>query len=303
MKEFRSLYIIGNGFDLHHGIPSRYGQFGEWLLENHRNIHTSVTEYLHIEDDASWNRFEEYLGYFDEDSVREMASNFLISYGADDWSDANHHDYQYEIEQVVQNLSSRLLDAFQEWINTLRIPTRDECRNLLIDLDTEAHFISFNYTPTLSQIYAVPESNIIYIHGVREDENIVLGHDWVQPEEKELTQEDIENLDVRIQEGESILRSYFTTTFKPSDRIIEENQSYFDSLTNTRHIYVLGHSLGSVDRGYFYEIIKRIDISNTRWTISYYGQADLESKQSAITEFRIPESLVEFIELGRLVRE
>ena len=37
----QNLYIIGNGFDLHHRIPSRYSQFGEWLQENHHGIYTS----------------------------------------------------------------------------------------------------------------------------------------------------------------------------------------------------------------------------------------------------------------------
>ena len=258
---------------------------------------------MHIEDDTSWNRFEEYLGYFDDDAVREMAGDFLQSYGSDDWSDADHHNYQYEIEQVVQNLSSRLLNRFQEWINTLRIPNRDECRNLLIELDINAQFINFNYTLTLSQIYNVPERNILYIHGVRDDENIVLGHDWVQPEEQELTQEDIENLDVRIHEGEGIIRSYFSNTFKPTDQIIEENQIYFDSLAHIRNIYVFGHSLGSVDRGYFYEIIRRIDIINTRWVISYFDQDDLERKRNAIIELEIPEANIDFVELINLVRE
>jgi len=25
------LFVIGNGFDLHHGIPSRYSDFGEYI--------------------------------------------------------------------------------------------------------------------------------------------------------------------------------------------------------------------------------------------------------------------------------
>ena len=30
----KTLYIIGNGFDLHHGISSKYTDFQQWLLSN-----------------------------------------------------------------------------------------------------------------------------------------------------------------------------------------------------------------------------------------------------------------------------
>ena len=31
---YKKLYIIGNGFDLHHKINSRYSNFQEWLQKN-----------------------------------------------------------------------------------------------------------------------------------------------------------------------------------------------------------------------------------------------------------------------------
>ncbi|BBB12888.1 AbiH family protein [Sphingopyxis sp. FD7] len=103
----KRLYIIGNGFDLHHGIPSRYSQFGDYLLNVDPASWRTICEYLFVDKDF-WACFEERLASFDEDAIIDYAEQFLVSYGADDWSDAYHHDFEYEIEQVVDALSRKL---------------------------------------------------------------------------------------------------------------------------------------------------------------------------------------------------
>lgn len=41
----KHLYIIGNGFDLHHGIPSGYHSYRQWLEENHPGVLYLIDEY------------------------------------------------------------------------------------------------------------------------------------------------------------------------------------------------------------------------------------------------------------------
>ena len=40
----RHLYIIGNGFDLHHGINSSYRNFRDWLYENEPTVIQDIEE-------------------------------------------------------------------------------------------------------------------------------------------------------------------------------------------------------------------------------------------------------------------
>jgi len=89
------LYIIGNGFDMHHGIKSSYWDFGK-------------------------------------------LTDFLPSYGADDWSDSGHHDYQYEVGRVVEALSRTLLSHFSDWIRQLAIPTSKDIEKLRLPLGMKA---------------------------------------------------------------------------------------------------------------------------------------------------------------------
>lgn len=291
----KTLYIIGNGFDLHHGIPCAYKNFGEYLSENANEIYQNVVNYLHADDDAFWSNFEQNLAHLDSDLLLETASDYLVGYIADDWSDANHHDYQYEIDQVVSSLSSKLLAYFKDWVRQLPIPASSECLKKLLCLDKEALFITFNYTSTLTSLYSISEKNILYIHGKGTDENLVLGHGWEEPETQIATDMDQDDFDTRVQEGDEIIRRYFTKTFKPTEKVIAVHQNDFNALADLEQIFVFGHSLGDVDIPYFFEIVKHIDTSKVRWTISYHiGEGPL---QNQFKKLEIPEKLVNFIKL------
>lgn len=44
------LYIVGNGFDIHHRMDSRYSDFKEYLLSHDKNLHGYVINYLPVEE-------------------------------------------------------------------------------------------------------------------------------------------------------------------------------------------------------------------------------------------------------------
>lgn len=52
---YSELYIIGNGFDRAHGMPTCYGDFRRWMLQNNRFdfIHELQSAYpARIKDDS-----------------------------------------------------------------------------------------------------------------------------------------------------------------------------------------------------------------------------------------------------------
>ncbi len=102
--------------------------------------------------------------------------------------------------------------------------------------------------------------------------------------------------DVRVAEGNQIVDSYFSATFKPTTQIIARNQPFFANLKSIRRIFVMGHSLEEVDAPYFAEIIRNIDSSSVRWTISYHR--DLTDAQLKFSRFCIEMSLASFATLA-----
>ena len=130
------LYVIGNGFDLWHGIPSSLAQFKQYIQGADRDVYREVEEYLPTRED--WSDLERALADMDVDALISSVGHFMGSYGAEDWSDSGHHDFQYEVQNVVERLSSGLRLRFAEWIRKLPIPSPTTARKRLVTLDTDA---------------------------------------------------------------------------------------------------------------------------------------------------------------------
>ncbi len=291
------LFVIGNGFDLHHGIPSRFSDFGSYLATADSKILELIRDYLFVDEDF-WNCFETRLATFEADVVIEYAEQFLTPYGAEDWSDASHHDFEYEIEQVVDGLSARLRRRFVDWIRKLPIPAAGTVP-VLRCIDPSAVFLSFNYTPTLQRLYGVSEDQVLHIHGRAADpaSEIVLGHGWKRLPHEQLSRGIDEATDTRVAGGYRLIDDYFAATFKPTEEIIERHRFAFECLTSVTDVWILGHSLGDVDAPYFRELMKRVNPS-ARWTASCRGGPSTQQRHFA--GLAMSHTLVQFAPLASL---
>lgn len=292
------LFIIGNGFDIHHGIRSRYTDFADWLETIDREVHQAVEEFLPTWVDAegnlqkAWSDLENNLEHFDTDLLLEYGSNFLPSYGADDWSDSGHHDFEFELDRVIRALSVGLHLNFVRWLGTLNLPT--QTLSPVRAIDPDAKFLNFNYTGTIQALYGA--TNVLHIHGSLADKTsqIVLGHGWT-PGAKERWEERIdEDTDTRVAGGYRLIDNYFRETFKPTAEIIQRNRVFFTALGDVSEVYVLGHGLAQVDAPYFSEMLKHLS-EDVDWTISYYGENRERAKiEAAAIEIGIPTERARF---------
>lgn len=76
-------YVIGNGFDLHYGLDTRYSSFKEYLLDKEWELVEKVDELFedymmadNPDDIELWNTFEDMLRVFcllDGDSIYDTA--------------------------------------------------------------------------------------------------------------------------------------------------------------------------------------------------------------------------------------
>lgn len=295
---YNRLYIIGNGFDLHHGLKSRYWDFRTYLMGKDDDLVEKLEEYFG--EEALWSDFEETLSELDTEQIVDECSNYLVSYGADDWSDAYHHDYQYEVGRRIDLITKDLKNRFTEWVLQLALPSNAD--DFKIPIRPRSVFLNFNYTSTLQEIYGIANENIVYIHNRAIDKNstLILGHSRKPTERKMLSENNDEDTDVRVAEANGILDAYFVDTYKPTETIIAENEAYFDSLRNLKEIYVLGHSLSSVDVPYFEQIINRIDKVTVRWVVSYYNQEEVAHHSEAFAALGINPTLVTFSRMSNI---
>lgn len=280
------LVIIGNGFDLHHGMATNYSDFASYLKIIDNETFNTAVEYVVPERDL-WSCLEERLAEIDVDQIIDYAMNFLVSYGADDWSDADHHNYQYEIEQICYSISQELRSHFADWVRQIEIPS--ETANPVRCIDAEALFLNFNYTGTLQRLYGVPDSRILHIHGaaLNPTEEIILGHGWERQASDLLSSQTDEDTDVRIAGGFQLIDDLLARTFKPTQKILTLNKAFFEGLDSITEVFVLGHSLAHVDEPYFRAVLDNVN-PNARWIVSF--RSDGAKAWTAAKDIGIPAS-------------
>ena len=287
MGKTMRLYIIGNGFDIRHGLPTGYKHFKSYVAKNDQELYDAIEEYIPAGDE--WNELESALGEIDYELILENSEMFLASYNTDDWSDAYHHDYQYEVDKITRMLSARLKEQFADWVKGINIADAYNSEQYIPPIPTESLYFSFNYTNTLQQIYAVPDAQIIHIHGnCSYDDDLILGHSFRV--EKSLNPYIGPNQDTRI--AEDSIDEYFGNTFKPSEDIIKEESIFFSSLKNVDEVIVLGHSLAEVDGKYFVEINKSIQ-ENARWIVALYRG---EEKSGSLEDYDVRDSNISYVQ-------
>lgn len=279
-----TLYIIGNGFDLYHGIPSSYWHFRNYVKSKSESLFEALERYFN--PDQLWSDFEATLADLDTDHILDEASNYFEQYGADDWSDSYHHNYQYEIGQRIKLVTLDLRKIFTEWILNMEIPSHSDD---LLKLDRKAIFLNFNYTSTLSKLYKVDRSYITYIHNEAKDleSNLLLGH-GVNP--GPISETDTEDQDPRIIEGQKIIDEYFVDSYKPVENIISENKDFFKTLKLVKEVNIYGHSLSDVDLPYFREIIKQLDLPKVIWRVSYFKKDEYEQRKLTLLSLGVEEA-------------
>ncbi len=280
-RSMTTLYVIGNGFDLHHGMATSYKHFGEFLKRDYPKLRDLLDDYFPTYNaDDFWGHFEERLADFDADTLVENSEHLIVSYNADHWRESYNHDYSFELDRVVEAVSTELLRAFGEWIRQIVIPSPGSLTVSPARIDPTARFINFNYTATLQRLYGVPKAHIWHVHGAADGSDpLVLGHAWrPKPAETRTAHLDPEREDTRVLEGAQTIDQYFKRTFKPTAKIIADNAGWFASLADVDDIRVLGHSLSDVDLPYLETIVASAR-PTAQWRCSFHdASAPLEAQ-------------------------
>lgn len=81
----KRLIMVGNGFDLHHKMKTKYTDYRNYLLSiGEDNIVACFEKSDELAPKYVWNRLEEAVGLL----PYEDACCYLISYGSDEWRDS-----------------------------------------------------------------------------------------------------------------------------------------------------------------------------------------------------------------------
>ncbi|MDE5492509.1 bacteriophage abortive infection AbiH family protein [Elizabethkingia meningoseptica] len=324
----KTLYIIGNGFDIHHKLDTRYQSFAKYLAENNSEVYELLLNYYGLpditnpeltdEEYALWSRFEQALADLDYLSVLDDNSDLIARPGAEDFRDRDWHSYQIEMEEIIKDLTTTLISDFNKFI--LKVKYESISDDVLIDIENDSHFLNFNYTKTLQEGYGIPEERITYIHNRADTENctLILGHgtDPANFDEKEeeppqgLSEEELyewreqkaDEYDYSYESAKQEILSYYTKAFKNTTTIIENNIVFFTNLTEVENVIVLGHSISEVDLKYF-EVLKTKLNENVIWNVSYYSELEKQAHKETLSQLGINNNNIAQIKITDLKKQ
>lgn len=319
----KTLFIIGNGFDIYHKYNSRYSDFKNYLMGSDYELIKTLERYI-TDGEELWCYFEESLANLNTDQLSEDFEESLVSYEDDNWSDSYHHEYENYIKDEIKKLTSGVKNAFYDWIRTLSPGSQyDEDGYEVDDIDEEqieidinskkisignmenSKFLNFNYTNSLEYLYSISPSKITHIHGKVGDNlsNIILGH-GVDPKELaqqfELDEDGDWSGDPRVYNTLELYKEYYKNNSKPTRKIIQKHKDFFESLEAIEEIYILGHSLSEVDIPYIKTIINNINLKNVKWIVSYYSKSEKDNHKKKLQDLGIKERNISLVTLEEL---
>ena len=269
------LYIIGNGFDRHHGMKTSYLQFREWLEEKDVSVLCTINELFGYCDDDWWQSFESnFATAVTSEIVQEEVQENYPDFGSDDFRDADWYDAEYAVENKLSEAYSEIREAFQQWAAELEMG--DESRKIELVTDDVA-FFTFNYTATLEILYGIDDENILHIHGkAGTDDELVLGHGVSEKEIEKMLEEDYladeeEGDDYVMQRAKDAAISGVYSQRKKIEYIISGHEDWFSSLQDVTNLYFYGHSFGEVDTPYFRKILSVVNKKNVQIEVSDYN--------------------------------
>ncbi|KFZ26384.1 MAG: hypothetical protein KQ78_01325 [Candidatus Izimaplasma bacterium HR2] len=286
-----NLIVTGNGFDLYHGLPTNYSDFRKFLFE------CGLTEAVDFEEVFSditldktklWANFENGLANINLGKLAALVSENVQGYeeefaGFDyiDYERVNHY-FNHIVDDELFRIFDVLITHLRNWIYEVNLLSKNQIGSFL----EKSIFVSFNYTNTLEKSFGVEDKDLIHIHGTQSDNELFIGHG------EKMTS---------IDNGEQIPYVYFNKEFQLtlSEKDLEflekdvykhclKLDTFIDLYQDVQNIYVLGHSLSSVDDYYFQYFLDNVH-DTVNWYFSYFNTSDIDKIHKFCSKHNIEE--------------
>lgn len=278
----KKLFIIGNGFDRAHNLPTAYNPHFKEFAEKIEQISYFWDIYQSREVDI-WADFENCLSHPDFNLLEEIFEGYAPDYSSDYESDRDAIITQVDLNgMLLETLYAFANRAECEIDSVSPLAKYTEC------FSQNDLFVTCNYTHTLERIYNISPSNVLHIHGEMGKNNLILGY----PEgdyEAEKYYYDVRRKgrgpyrEVDFEEHvEDMLKDelidYYTYTAYTS--LIEKTKSFYKSPqtkalsdflkdVNVDEVVVIGHSC-AIDFSYF-EYINHI-FPSAKWVFNPFDE-------------------------------
>lgn len=293
-----TLYVIGNGFDLHFELNTKTKDFKKYLEAE--PVYNEVENALEVlmEYDVDWNEYEQALNNINLDEImsqNEVFPDYMSDHESDrDGGILNMQMYLESINEAIESALRKMVKAANRDARG-----KKEEKELFIKGDA---VLSFNYTSTLEYLFPNPDKiPIFHIHGCYEEGTpLIFGYrsdehsyisSWASMNEEDwdyyIAQQRIEAFD-------------FYERWRKKLQL-KKLRSFLKECKGIDSIVVLGHSMSAVDHEYMEEIEEMLHPE--RWKISYYEKAEEEDKEKIRAQKYSFENKIEFITISQILNK
>lgn len=277
------LYIIGNGFDLHHKLKTTYLDFRNYCISRSPKLHKYLKEAYgdKINSEMWWCNFEEMLGKVDYLHLMNSYNGMALG--------------SFKVGQLQRN---EIPSLFGKWICGI------DCNieaDFTLDIDVEAQFFTFNYTIVLENVYGVDKNNVWHIHNSVNDFKYnklpVVGHDSDDGDlVKYLSQYRNINYNVRPDIADNINREIANSAKKVKNRIYQNEEQFHKRYSDINHFVCMGFSFNKIDMPYIEKIIEvNKCISDTDWTVYWHSDKEDVCIQDQLFALGIDKRQIKFV--------
>lgn len=231
--------IVGNGFDIDMGLPSRYSDFirsKEWNdAVNGFNIYLQQKDYQNHSLIAQLQMASTNSQWFD---IEQEINRFIVSHPDNTERDVRDIRSEFKvIKKALANYLKRITSTFTADNSKVSTALHYRMRECPLTV-TE---IYFNYTyphqyiklPIQQAIFNGAQHWVTFVHGSLRDNDIVLGCD--------------------LQEGEQVNRQL---SFMYKYNQLKKANHIARNILEAKEIIFFGHSINEMDFGYFKEFFK-----------------------------------------------
>lgn len=136
-------YIIGNGFDLSHGMSTKYSDFYKYLKKHDQKNIGGFEYFYDCEQENLWGNFEDNIGCIDHEHFMAFMGSIYEDGSEEIRGDINAKDVDFE--HIICN-HKELMKSLACWIKSIKMPTQK------FVLPENAIYLSFNYTSLLEDM-------------------------------------------------------------------------------------------------------------------------------------------------------
>lgn len=268
----KNLSIVGNGFDVNHGLPSSYANFKDWLKTNDSDLFKFLDIYIDVKGDW-WNDFESNLSEINIPQLIKDTPLNKLQPQIIGLPPSFSHPASWKLDNIHEMISKR----FTEWVQTLDgVIVKNT-----INMPEASLYISFNYTDTLERVYGINEESILYIHGkASRGDKLIFGHGKNQYILKRDIKEKYgfyESNDFYKagtygdREYQLTMRTSFMEK-EPYNQLVRYNEVLKPAIRRAEMVWVYGLSFSEVDFPYIGWIVEQN--RSLHWRASWHTEKD-----------------------------